>query len=48
MRYLTSTEPLEVGMMAAVARRRLELAAEEREDLAIRIANNVSRAIFGG
>lgn len=45
--WFVNDEPLEAAAMLAIARRRNELAGEEREDLANRTANAVGTRIFG-
>lgn len=47
VRFLEERDPVAAWTMGQVARRRLELGAELREDLAVRIANNVG-VMLGG
>lgn len=46
--FLTTEDPLLAETMAAVAQRRLELAADERQDLAVRTGNALAEALSGG
>lgn len=45
MRWFTTTDPIETLFMLDVSDRRNELAAEEREDQAIRTANAVAKVL---
>lgn len=45
MRWLNSSDPFERAAMQAVAQRRADIASEERQDLAERIINALSKAM---